>query len=56
MNPWVRNGLMYEVTMVLVNRRGTVTKRLDFLSYHLIKWIHGEKKLIEIAEAPPRIK
>jgi len=55
MNPWVRKGLTYEVTLAYANGL-TVTKRLDFLAYHLIKWIHGEQKLIEIAMAPPRIK
>ena len=55
-NPWKREGLFYVVrlqTSVLTlkgNRRTlNVTKKLDFVSYHLIKWYHGEKKIIDMA-------
>jgi len=50
-NPWKRNYLVYSCVLVVENRsfRTEITKHLDFISYHLIKFIHGEKKLIEMA-------
>lgn len=49
-NPWVRKGLRYEVTLVYAGGRGIATRRLNFLAYHLIRLIHGEDKLIDMAE------
>ena len=51
-NPWKRKGLFYKADFrIYRNGRiiGDYTKRLDFISYHVIKWIHGEKKLIDMA-------
>lgn len=60
-NPWVRKGLSYTAThnwykpgannkMVFM---GSSVYKLDFLAYHLIKWYHGEQKLIEMASKIP---
>ena len=48
---WKREGFYY-VSRIYVNdqwSRGTITKKLDFVSYHLIRLIHGEKGLREMA-------
>lgn len=51
MNPWSRNGFFYTCTKQYANNGYVLfhTKKLDIISYHLIKWIHGEAKLIEMA-------
>ena len=52
MNPWKRKGLFYYATLTVYGNavvRGTVKKKLDFVSYHLIMWIHGESKLRAMA-------
>lgn len=55
-NPWVREGLFYVATLQFCrpsgdkfHKVGTITRKLDFISYHLIKKIHGEQKLIDMA-------
>jgi len=50
--PWERKGLFYYAIMKLyLPDNGTViiTKRLNFMAYHLIKFIHGEAKLSDMA-------
>ena len=50
-NPWKRRGFSYVASET--RKAGpylyTATKRLGFFSYHLIRWYHGEAKLIEMA-------
>ena len=53
-NPWIRKGLVYHATINVYGGktykyRGTVRKRLNFISYHGIKWYYGEQKLIDMA-------
>jgi hypothetical protein len=51
-NPWIRQGFFYICTKQYA-KRGFVlhhTKKLDFISYHLIKWLHGEEELLRMAE------
>ena len=55
---WKRKGFFYEAilkwssphpkdkTILLIS---TITRRLDFISYHLIKRIHGEEGLKQMA-------
>ena len=49
---WRREGFFY-VARVAVYRNnvlwGDVERRLDFFSFHLIRWIHGEEKLRAMA-------
>lgn len=51
-----RVGLSYKATNEYLAKDGeqsyriTQTFRLSFVSYWLIKWIHGDKKLKEMAE------
>lgn len=51
-NGWYRDGLFYK-TNVHVYRHGRlygkITRKLDPISYHLIKLIHGDRKLREMA-------
>lgn len=57
-NPWQRRGLYYVCRYNIYGAGGAkplkllgqVSKELHFISYHLIKWIHGEQKLIEMAK------
>lgn len=52
MNLWVRDGLFYKCGLVLAavnSKQLTVRKSLDAISHHLIKWIHGEQELIDMA-------
>lgn len=51
MNPWKRKGFFYYATgiKIFLGLQVLVTKKFDFFSYHLIKLVHGEKKLIDIA-------
>lgn len=64
MNPWKRKFYFYvsEVIFIeeipvklldsdytyLMKRTHTITRKLGFFSYHFIKFIHGEEKLIEM--------
>lgn len=51
-NPWRRKGIFYRVDWYLYRGGtlvGTYSKKLDFLSYHMIKFFHGNKKLISMA-------
>ncbi len=52
MNPWKRKWFFYKAVMIHLGNGFTVerTTKLDFISYHMIKRIHGEKKLIQMAE------
>lgn len=53
MNPWKRKGLFYHASLNIYGGSNvylcTVNKRLDFVSYHFIKWIHGQGKLNQMA-------
>jgi hypothetical protein len=57
MNPWKRDGLVYIYRREWIEGpiKHTLVRKLDFVTYHLIKWIHGESKLIEMAEDPLRV-
>lgn len=49
---WARKGIFYYSTLQIYKgptKVGAVTKKLDFLSYHLIKRFHGIKGLNEMA-------
>lgn len=50
---WKRRGLIYYASIHICDHNGrhngTITKKLDFISYHLIKILHGKKKLREMA-------
>jgi hypothetical protein len=49
---WTRHGLFYYATVQIFRGQrsvGNVTKKLDFLSYHLIKRFHGVKVLNHMA-------
>lgn len=51
MTPWKRKGFFY-YAMLQAQKRGrliTITRKLDFISYHLIRLIHGDDKLIDMA-------
>lgn len=52
LNLWERRGCFYHAELDLwVEGKvmGTMIKKLDFVSYHLIKLIHGESKLRDMA-------
>jgi hypothetical protein len=48
---WHRRGLFYYSTMYWYRkgREITTTRKLNFVNYHLIRLIHGEKKLRDMA-------
>lgn len=50
---WKRKGFAYYAYIHISDSNGryngTINKKLDFISYHLILWFHGEKKLQEMA-------
>lgn len=49
---WKYEGIFYVARMNVYRNgvyRGTIERHLDFISYHLIRWIHGEEKLKEMA-------
>lgn len=52
-NLWTRKGIFYYARVNVYNRahqyEGTIVKRLGFISYHLIRWYHGEEKLRSMA-------
>lgn len=57
-NPWTRKGWFYVATVNIysgLNREGygqyigTVTKKLGFITYHFIRWIHGDEVLRKMA-------
>jgi len=52
--PWKRDLLFYKTT----KKQGRVARErcLDFVSYWGIKWIHGEDKLQERADAPIKVE
>jgi len=51
MKLWKRKGLFYYAELSCYRGPYTwvVTKKLDFVSCHLIKWWHGERKLTDMA-------
>lgn len=56
MNRWKRVGFHYESTYKYIDHDTafcTVIRSLGFVTYHLIRWIHGDKKLKEMAEKRP---
>lgn len=48
---WHREGFYYVARAAWNTNRGQVTRerKLDFFSYNLIRWIHGDQVLKEIA-------
>lgn len=51
-NLWSRRGIFYYARMNVYSRhvyQGTITKRLDFMSYHMILWMYGEEYLNRMA-------
>lgn len=53
---WKRNWLVYTAEyeyQVNETHTGKVTRKLDFLAYHLIRYFHGDKKLHEMANEKP---
>lgn len=52
-NLWKRKGFFYYAKLNVYggngSLKGTVTKKLDFVSYHLIKLVHGQEKLNQMA-------
>lgn len=53
MNPWKRKGLSYTTKLYFwspeLNQEIVILKKLGFISYHLIKWLHGETALMDMA-------
>lgn len=55
-NPWNRKGLFYIAKVQFAWYEDLViTRKLDFVAYHLIKYFHGELKLIEMAYVKPML-
>lgn len=59
---WTRKGLFYYAYIDVYKtwgptkiHVGTVERCYDFVTYHLIKWIHGEEEMQKLATAPPRV-
>jgi hypothetical protein len=53
MNPYKREGLFYVARLVVKmadGRSGTLTLSLDFVTYHLIRLIHGEQGLFDMVD------
>lgn len=51
-NLWTRKGIFYYARVNVYRNHqyaGTIVKKLDFVSYHLIRWYHGEKELARMA-------
>lgn len=49
---WKRKGLFYHTSISVYRTNGyifTSSKKLDLISYHLIKLIHGQEKLDNMA-------
>jgi hypothetical protein len=48
---WKRKGRYYYAYIHVQNRGsyGTITKKLSFIAYHLIRIVHGEQKLMDMA-------
>ena len=44
---WNREGLIYTTRFIIRvdDRKKKVTRKLDFIAYHLIKLFHGQEKL-----------
>lgn len=53
MSIWNRKGLFYYAYLAWKagSRTGVVEKKLDFVSYHLIRLIHGEERLEQMARS-----
>lgn len=55
-NPWTRKGLYYQVSWRMYNKAhqyvGTHVVKYFFITYHLIKWFHGEQELIRLGKKP----
>lgn len=49
-NPWTRKFFFYTAIVVidLGDKTLTITRSLDFFSYHLIKRFHGIDRIIEM--------
>lgn len=58
MNGWTRKGWFYYAYLAWERGpyRGTVERKLDFISYHGIRFFHGDEGLKRIAMKPPRIE
>lgn len=52
-NLWTRKWFFYYARVNVYYRNhqyaGTIIKKLDPVSYHLIRWIHGEEELKRMA-------
>lgn len=48
---WERKGFYYYAYIYINDRyhQGTIVKKLDYISYHLIRLIHGEERLMDMA-------
>lgn len=49
---WNRKGFYYYAYIYLYKEGkyfGTITKELDFITYHILRFLHGEQKMIEMA-------
>lgn len=60
MNNWKRRGLHYYAEFVEpaqhpMLKRITITRSLGFISYHLIRLIHGEEKLERMRTRPSQL-
>jgi len=52
MTNWKRKGIFYYINVNVYSSSGKnliFTKRIDFVSYQLIKLIHGKQRLDDIA-------
>lgn len=48
---WERKGIYY-YAYIYINersRQGTIVKKLDCISYHIIRLIHGDERLMDMA-------
>jgi len=51
-NLWKRKGLSYvaKVSVYLLSgEKYVIERKLGFISYHLIRWYHGDQKLKKLA-------
>lgn len=54
-NPWKRKLYYYYAKTAFYSKshKLEVTRCLGFFSYHMIKWYHGEQKLVDMAMRMP---
>lgn len=53
MTNWKRKGLFYyyEFDILDSNYFWRLTKKLNFFTYHIIKWVHGEETLEKMGKS-----